>query len=314
MTAAAVDKFLRGTGDELVKLGHALRRARTADPLAYRLLRSGLWIYIAAPPPTRPDGNTGISGLPAGERNRLEKLLAGGQWAELVETSETLLPQNRFAMDLHRYSAEALSKLGADHDAARAGLLAEVGALLARLPKIVDLKDNTGQPLCDKASHEFLDREVRSAGGGGGGAPAAAGAPASIVIAAPAASAVDDAAIAQIKGLLRSKREEGLRLGAGRVQAAASGRARFLRRVEMAEACLEGGEVGLARSLYAGLVGEIDAERLDTWEPELAARCLEGHIKSAPKAQPAEKAAVELALGKLAGLDPVRAAALVPKP
>ncbi|MFY0539610.1 type VI secretion system domain-containing protein [Nannocystis pusilla] len=133
------------------------------------------------------------------------------------------------------------------------------------------------------------------------------------MIAAPVASGIDDAAIAQIKGLLRGKREEGLRLGAARVQSAVGGRSRFLRRVELAEACLDGGELGLARSLFAGLVGEIDAERLDTWEPELAARCLEGHVRSAPKGQPAEKAIVDAALARLAGLDPVRAAALVPK-
>ncbi|MCY1059966.1 type VI secretion system protein TssA [Nannocystis sp. SCPEA4] len=314
--SAAVDKFLRGAGDELVKLAHALRRARTSDALAYRLLRSGLWIYIAAPPPTRPDGNTAINGLPEGERNRLEALMNASKWAELVENSESLLPMNRFSLDLHRYTAEGLKGLGPDHDAALRGLYAEVGALLTRLPKIFELKDNSGVPLCSDAARALLEREALGGGGhGGGGAAAAvaAGAPAQIVVAAPAASGIDDAAIAQIKGLLRGKREEGLRLGAARVQSATGGRSRFLRRVEMAEACLDGGEVGLARSLFAGLVGEIDAERLDTWEPELAARCLEGHVRAAPKGQPAEKAAVDAALARLAGLDPVRAAALVPK-
>jgi type VI secretion system ImpA/VasJ family protein len=313
--SAAVDKFLRGTGDELVKLAHALRRARTSDALAYRLLRSGLWIYIAAPPPVRPDGNTAINGLPPPERARLDLLLNGGKWADLVESSESLLPTNRFSLDLHRYTAEGLKGLGPDHDAALRGLYAEVGALLTRLPKIFDLKDNSGVPLCSDAARSLLEREALGGGGGGGGgaAPVAAGGPTQIVVAAPAASGIDDAAIAQIKGLLRGKREEGLRLGAARVQSATGGRSRFLRRVELAEACLDGGEVGLARSLFAGLVGEIDGQHLETWEPELAARCLEGHVRAAPKGQPAEKVAVDAALARLAGLDPVRAAALVPK-
>ncbi|WP_434419117.1 type VI secretion system protein TssA [Nannocystis pusilla] len=312
---AAVDKFLRGTGEELVKLAHALRRAKTSDALAYRLLRSGLWIYIAAPPPIRPDGNTAINGLPEGERNRLEALMNAGKWPELVENSESLLPMNRFTLDLHRYSIEALKHLGPDHDAALRGLLAEVGALLTRLPKIFELKDNSGVPMCSDATRALLEREALGGGGGGGGAApiAGAGGPAQIVIAAPVASGIDDAAIAQIKGLLRGKREEGLRLGAARVQSAVGGRSRFLRRVELAEACLDGGEIGLARSLFAGLVGEIDGQHLEAWEPELAARCLEGHVRSAPKGQPAEKAIVDAALARLAGLDPVRAAALVPK-
>lgn len=312
--AAAVDKFLRGTGDELVKLAQALRRARTADALAYRLLRSGLWIYMAAPPPVKPDGNTAIGGLQEKDRTKLEALLGNGKWPELVEASESLLPANRFALDLHRYSAEALRNLGADHDAALKGLVAEVGALLARMPKIVELKDNAGVPLCSDATRAWLDREVlagKGGGGGGGGAPAA---PMVIAAPTPMASGVDDEAIKQIKALLKGgKRDEGLRLGAARVQGASGGRARFLRRLELAEACLDGGDVGLARSLYAGLVGEIDRQQLDVWEPELAARCLEGQAKSLPKGQPAEKAAVELVLGRLAGLDPLRAAGLVPK-
>ncbi|HEY8376205.1 MAG TPA: type VI secretion system protein TssA [Nannocystis sp.] len=315
MTAAAVDRFLRGTGDELIKLAHALRRARTADPLAYRLLRSGLWIYIAALPPVRPDGNTAIPGLSERDRTLLDNLHGQGRWAELVETSESLLPMNRFALDLHRYSAEALRNLGADHDPARRGLLAELGALIERLPKVLDLKDNAGAPLCSPETRTFIEREVLRGGGGGGAAaaPAPVAAAAPIVVAAPVASGVDDAAIAQIKGLLRGKRDEALRLGAARVQSATSGRARLLRRLELAEACLGGGELGLARSLFAGLVAEADAQRLETWEPELLARCLEGQIKTAPRAQPAEKALVEAALVRLAGLDPVRAAALVPK-
>ena len=312
--AAAVDKFLRSTGEELVKLAHALRRARTADPLAYRLLRSGLWIYMAAPPPVRPDGNTAIGGLPEKERTKLDALHGGGKWAELVELAESLLPANRFALDLHRYTAEALKNLGADHEAARGGLLAEVGALLTRLPKITELKDNAGVPLCGDATRAWLDREVLAGKGGGGGGGGAAAAPMVIAAPTPMASGVDEEAIKQIKALLKGgKREEGLRLGAARAQGAVGGRARFLRRLELAEACLDGGDVGLARSLYAGLVGELDRQQLDVWEPELAARCLEGQAKSLPKGQPAEKAAVEVVLGRLAGLDPLRAAALVPK-
>lgn len=312
--AAEVDQFLRKMGEELVKLAHSLRRSRTADPLAYRLLRSGLWIYIAAAPPVQPSGNTGIPGMPEGERTRLEKLHGAGKWADLVEASESLLPTNRFSLDLHRYSADALRNLGPDHEAGLRGLVAEVGALLERLPKIVELKDNGGTPLCSDATRAWLEAEVIGKGGGGGAPAPTAVAAGPVVVSAPMASGVDDGAVAQIKALLKGgKREEGLRQGAGRVQGATSGRGRFLRRVELAEACLDGGEVALARTLYAGLAAEIEAQRLDTWEPELAARCLEGLAKSLPKGQPTEKAAVEAVVGKLAGLDPLRAAGLVPR-
>ncbi|WP_434419114.1 hypothetical protein [Nannocystis pusilla] len=43
------------------------------------------------------------------------------------------------------------------------------------------------------------------------------------------------------------------------------------------------------------------------------ARYLEGHVRAAPKGQPAEKAIVDAALARLAGPDQVWAAALVAK-
>lgn len=308
--SAAVDKFLRATGEELTKLAHALRRARSADPLCYRLLRTGLWIYMAGPPTVRADGNTAINGLNDRDRARLEGLMSGGKWAELLEASETLLPPNRFVLDLNRYSAEALRGLGADHALGLRGLTGELGALLGRMPAVVDLKDNAGKPLCDAATRAWLGREVL---GKGGDSPAAAPA-APIVVAAPAASGIDDASVQQMKALLRGgKRDEALRLGAGRIHAATSGRGRFLRRVELAEACVDGGELALARSLYAGLAAEGERLQLDAWEPELVARCLEGQVKSLPRGQPAEKAAADAVLARLAGLDPLRAAGLIPR-
>ena len=309
--SAAVDKFLRATGEELTKLAHALRRARSADPLCYRLLRTGLWIYMAGPPTVRADGNTAINGLNDRDRARLEGLMSGGKWAELLEASESLLPPNRFVLDLNRYSAEALRGLGGDHVAGLRGLTGELGALLGRMPAVVDLKDNAGKPLCDAATRAWLEREVL---GKGGASPAASAPAAAIVAAAPMASGIDDAAVQQMKALLRGgKRDEALRLGAGRIHAATSGRGRFLRRVELAEACVDGGELALARSLYAGLAGEGERLQLDAWEPELVARCLEGQVKSLPRAQPAEKAAADAVLARLAGLDPLRAAGLIPR-
>ena len=297
--SAAVDKYLRGSGEELVKLAAALRRARSADPLAYRLLRSGLWIYIAAAPPSQPDGGTMIPGIAERDRARLEAMRGNGRWAELLEDSESLLPMARFALDLHRYSAEALQNLGAGHDPARLGLCAEVGALLRRLPRLLELKDKEGVPLADEATRAWVEREVLPSGGGSG---SSAG-PAPVVVAAgpPGAEA------AELKALFAAnKREEALRLGAAQIQQAGSGREKFLRRLELAEAC----DPLLARPLFSGLAVEVEAQRLDTWEPALAVRCFEGLARTIPRGQASDKPALDAALVRLAGLDPSRAAAI----
>ena len=296
---AAIDRYLRGVGEELVKLGNALRRARAVDPLAYRLLRAGLWIYIAAAPPTQPDGNTMIPGLGENDRARLEAMRSNGRWAELLETSESLLPMARFALDLHRYSGEALHHLGVAHEPALLAVKAELGALLRRLPRVLALKDKEGTPLANDATRAWIEREVLPSGAA---APPAA-APSQSAAASPGVEVI------QLKALLAAnRREEALRLGAAQVQQATSGRERFLRRLELAEACAEAREAVVARTVFAGLVGELESLRLETWEPALAVRCLEGLARSIPKGQ--EKPLLDALLVRLACLDPRAAAAM----
>ncbi|HEY0134535.1 MAG TPA: type VI secretion system domain-containing protein, partial [Nannocystis sp.] len=295
--SAAVDRFLRSTGEELVKLANALRRARSADPLAYRLLRSGLWIYIAAPPPNQPDGSTGIPGLGEKDRETLAAMHANKRWPELLETSESLLSRARFALDLHRYSFDALQNLGESHEAGRLALTAEVGALLRRLPRVLALKDNEGVPLADDATRAWIEASVLPSGG-----PASSSTTVVTVAAGP-----PGAEAAELRALFTAnKREEALRLGAAQIQQAGSGREKFLRRLDLAEAC----DPILARTLFSGLVAEVEAQRLDTWEPALAVRCYEGLARTIPRGQASDKPALDAALVRLAGLDPARAAAI----
>jgi type VI secretion system protein VasJ len=228
-----------------------------------------------------------------------------GRWPELLEDSESLLPMTRFALDLHRYSNEALQNLGPAHEAARLGLCAEVGALLRRLPRLIELKDKDGTPLADEATRAWIEREVLPSGGGSSSGSAPIAAPVIVAAAPPGAEA------AQLRALFAgNKREEALRLGAAQIQQAASGRDRFMRRLELAEACAEAKDANLARTLFTGLVAEIETQRLDTWEPGLAVRCLDGLARSIPKGQASDKPTLDATLTRLASLDPLRAAAI----
>jgi len=318
--AAAIDRFLRGLGEELVKLASALRRARSADPLSYRLLRTGLYVYIAAPPPSQADGSTSIPGVAEKERERLEAMRANGRWAELLDTCESMLPMNRYALDLQRLSAEALRGLGGEHENGRRALISELGALLNRLPQVMGFKDRDGNPLANDATRAWLEAEVLGGGKGGGGA-ASSGPIAASPAGPPAAPAVFNLPVvaasppgaehAQLKALFAAnKRDEALRLAAALIQQAGSGRDKFLRRLELAETCLDGKDPALARTLFTGLAADIEALRLDTWEPALAVRGFEGLVRSIPKNQPPDKPALDAALIRLASLDPLRAATL----
>ncbi len=298
--SAAVDRFLRQTGEEMVKLAAALRRARNADPSPYRLLRSGLWIYIVAAPPSQPDGTTGIPALGEKDRARLEGLHSNGRWPELLEASESLLPLTRFALDLHRFSADALQNLGSTHEAARHSLTAELGALLRRLPRVLELKAKDGTALADEATRAWIEREVLQAD-----SKASTSAPS----AAPARPAGAEAE--QLRALFAAnKRDEALGFGATQIQQAGSGLEKFMRRLELAEACAASKDAPLARTLFTGLLTELDAQRLDTWDPQLAARCLDGLARVIPKGQAGEKPMLDAVLTRLASLDPLRAASI----
>jgi type VI secretion system ImpA/VasJ family protein len=301
-TPAAVDKFLRGVGEEFVKLATALRRAKLSDPLAYRLLRTGLYVYITAPPPAPKDDTTAIPGLTDKDRARLDTMRSNNRWAELLEASESLLPTNRYNLDLHRYSHDALQQLGPDHAAAASALTAEVASLLTRLPRLLALKSKEGTPLAAPETRSWLDSAVLGGKGGGGGSPSSA----PIILTTASAAPTEPS---QLKKMLATPadRENGLRLAAAQIQQSTSGRDRFLRRLELAEACAAGKDAPLARQLLTGLVADIDALHLDTWEPALAARCFDALVRSIPKNLPAEKPALDAALARLASLDPFAA-------
>jgi type VI secretion system protein VasJ len=256
--------WLREVGAALCQAAADIRRANPANPLAYRLLRTGLWLHLTQAPPRGPDGRCPFPALPADLRAQLQALASNAKWVELLEEAESALLQHRFQLDLHRFGAAALTGLG--HTVARAALVAELGAWLRRVPEAVDLSASDGSPVADAQTRAWLDLEVR---GGGGTAPASG------TGADPTAEAVGEA-----KSLFAAgKGPEALALLQGRVQTADSGRARFRLRLELAKVCAPN-QPAVARALYAALARECTAHDLDTWEPSLTAECLEGLLSS----------------------------------
>jgi len=76
----------------------------------------------------------------------------------------------------------------------------------------------------------------------------------------------------QRKKLHATDRDGALRLAAAEIQQATSGRDRFLRRLELAEACAADKDAPLARSLLTGLVADFDTSASTSGGPALAAR------------------------------------------
>ncbi len=258
--------FLRNVGASIVSAAGVVRRAEPTDPLAYRILRTGLWLHLQAPPPAT-GGKTPVPPPPESLRAQLAALAQNQKWSALIEEAESSLQQHRFWLDLHRHSAQALGALGGGYARARETILVEVRALLARMPALSSLSFSDGSALADSQTKSWLDEEV---------APRAAAAGAATH---GALDAGDAEKLAEAKKQLAGG-QLAEALSALRALAAArpDGRGRFAARLELAKAAAGAGLIALAKATYDELDREALAHQLDDWDPALAADALKGLI------------------------------------
>ncbi len=297
-SAEEVGKYLLETGRAMVKAANLLRRAQLASPAAYRLMRTGVWLHLDQAPPAAAGNKTQIPGLPAPRRQQLTLMESNAKWDVLLEETESGLMQFRFALDLQRLSAMALQRLGDAYEPARQVLLGEVAALLRRMPNLPDLLAADGTPLADEQTRAWIASDVAASTGGGGGGGRS-----------------DDPgeAFGKIATLLKSgKTPEALKQAKEVIDGTGSPRLRFIRRLALAQACLEAGHAKLARSLYAALDREIADRGLMEWEPALAGSCLEGLVRAirAAAQKGSQYAAADAAFERLCHVDPTVAAQL----
>ncbi|AKQ65172.1 hypothetical protein A176_002084 [Myxococcus hansupus] len=281
--AEAVTAFLRTVGGALLDGAGALRRASVEDPLSYRLIRMGLWLHLSQPPTSNDAGNTAIPPLPEPLSAKLEVLAQNQRWSELLDESEAALSRHRFALTLHRYSAMSLEGLGATHAGARTALVQELGIQLRRMAGVETLRSNTGSPLTDDATRDWLRAEVLRADAPAPGPAAVASTPLALapLSLGPAGPVEASALEAEARSLLAEGRvhEAVTRLQVA-VASASTGRNRFIARLELARLCANAGHLPLARAVFDALDEEVTAHSLDTWEPVLAAACLEGWLQT----------------------------------
>ncbi len=265
--AEAVD-FLRNVGSSLTGVAAMLRQADATDPAAYRVLRVGLWLHMAAPPPAT-GGKTQIPAPPEGLRTQLATIAQNQRWPALLEETEAAASQHRFWLDLHRMSWQALSALGPAHERARDTVASEVRSLLARMPQLPTLSFGDGTPVADPQTRGWIDEQILA---GTGPAPARRAAAADDGAAERLAEAKKLLAASQVPEALALLRDEA---------AKRSGRQRFLLSAEAARLCAAAGLTAIAKSLYEELDREARAHHLEEWEPEIAAECLKGLLASA---------------------------------
>ncbi len=265
-----------------------LRHEDPNDPVPYLLLRALRWGEL------RGMGDSlDVAQLeaPATEfRKRLRALSADGNYQELLETAEEAMgtAAGRAWLDLQRHTVHACEELG--YVAASAAVRAEVAALLCDYAQLVEGSLNDETPTASAETKAWLKEFVLAKG------PvlalAAEEEPAPPVIREfheeeeaeekPPGGPPDALELAQ-QAVAQGRPTEAIEILMREAAQERTGRARFRRRLQLAEICLAAGYEHVGAPILSALADEIETRKLDEWESAefvahalvLLMRCLE---------------------------------------
>ena len=199
-------------------------------------------------------------------RERLRKLYVEQDWNTLLREGEhavSVSPRQPW-IDLQRYIVTALENVGGSEAGAAAAVRAHLRGILARHPELADAEFTDGTPTANKDTQQWL----KQCGLVASQAPIAIVRPvASESAAADSASEPAPRPADEALALIRSNRTaEAFSLLQAHVSAASSGRERFLRKLELAEVCLDSGNAPLAYPILDELASTIERAGLEEWE------------------------------------------------
>jgi type VI secretion system protein ImpA len=250
----------------VVDLASYLRVANPSSPVSYLLLRGLRWGEL------RTNGSsldTSLLASPSSEtRQTLKTLAAEGQWADLLTQSEAAMgqPCGRGWLDLQRYTVSACENLG--HDAAAAALRTELRSLLSDYPDLLSTSLSDDTPTANNETQAWIKENILPP-------PPALPEP-QIIVAPSAASAMTASgsngngapdALDRAQQAARSGRvQEAIELLSREIAQERSGRARFMRKVQLAELCLSVKHESIAYPILEELAEEIDRRKLEEWE------------------------------------------------
>jgi type VI secretion system protein VasJ len=262
--AAEAERAVSTHAEGLTAAAHILRAADAARPWSYEVLRRAIWMSIQELPTVREGSETYVPPPDGGAQTTIAEARDNSKWFDLLTASEEAAPYYIFWLDLHRYTATALERLGPQYNLARDAIGREVTHFLARVPNLANLTFSDGTPFADAATKTWLEEEARKHGGGGGGSAVSA-----------ALSAEDEEIAKRLEEAQTMVREgkipEGLAVASALAERAPDGRARFKARLSVGKMALDAPKPELARGMLEHLMTEIDKYGLENWEPALCA-------------------------------------------
>ncbi|HXP84553.1 MAG TPA: type VI secretion system protein TssA [Bryobacteraceae bacterium] len=292
-----------------------LRQQDANSPGPYLLLRGYRWGelrgYGEYPDPMN------LIPPSSGVRQNIRRLSLESNWSELLELAETAMAQpcGRAWLDLQRYVVRAAEESG--YTAVGQAIRSELRLLLADLPALPTwtLMDDT--PTANVETQTWL-KEVAPP-------PEAATAPQESYVPPPSVpSSMSDeethaSPVAEgepippdtfdlaLEAARQGRSSDAIQMLADEIPRQRSGRARFQRKLQLAQICMTTGHEALAQPILEELMSSIDTHRLEDWEASdavahplaLLYRCLK---KTESDAQVKNKL-----YARISRLDPVQA-------
>ncbi|HEY1217618.1 MAG: type VI secretion system protein TssA [Bryobacteraceae bacterium] len=281
-----------------------LRKRDPFGPAAYLMLRGLRWGEL------RGSSDPVVLEAPPGDlRQQIKALAMRNRWAELLDLAEQImaLPCSRAWLDLQRFVVEACTALGDNYNSIAVAIRSELRTLLRDLPQLLDATLTDDTPAANSETQKWL-RELLAEPSDAPPLPGAPHGPAADDSRAPGWQKrfVDPQALAQ-EAMRTGQQQKAVEILQHEVERAASGRARFLRKMQLAQICISAGKDPIAQLLLEDVAAAVDAHKLDDWEDrETIARALVFLLQNSKKIQ-ADVKAKQALFERICRLDPVQA-------
>jgi len=243
----------------LAAIAKYLRQADGYNPAPYLILRGYRWGELRAGGQT-PDPALLVS-PPTDVRQQIKRLANEANWQELLEVAETAMaePCGRAWLDLQRYVVTACESYG--YPAIAAAIRSELKALLADLPDLPKWALDDDTPAANGETQTWLKAFATPAA-----AATLVGFKSDEQDSDGEEAASPDTFAMALERARAGRTNEAIELMAQDIVLQSSGRARFQRKLQLAQICMCAGHEALALPILEELAGEIDAHRLESWE------------------------------------------------
>jgi type VI secretion system protein ImpA len=302
--------------DAIVRLAAAARFLRTEDaysPAPYLILRGLRWGELRAGG-DEPDASL-LEAPPTEIRQQLKRAAMDGSWQEVLETAETAMamPCGRGWLDLQRYVWRAAQEMG--YERIGASVRSELKALLESMPRLVEATMLDDTPTANAETQAWIKEYVIAEGMQTPRSQEEVYVPRMYEeehaeeAVADSQNPVIDAFQLAMDAVRSGSKQEAIEILSREVVQERSGRARFHRKMQLAQVCMAVGHDNVAYPILEELADEIERLQLEHWEaPDVVAqplallyRCMDKVDKNSDQRQ--------RLYAKICRLDPVQALA-----